>query len=86
VNRPGKFPPSHPACQYAAQQLREAGYYCEFDSGYGEWLIASGQAAALDRNIQKAMKSLLAKLQHRRLLQDWDNVRKILIQMEEIGS
>ncbi len=86
MNRPAKFGPSHPAAIYAATQLREAGFYCEFDPDYQEWLITNTKAAALDRNIAKAIKSLLAKLLHRGYKDEWAEVRKILLDMENIGS
>ncbi len=86
MNRPIRFGPAHPAAQYAAASLRVLGYRCEFDDGYQEWLISSPQAAALDRNIAKAIKSLLAKLLHRGHKDEWEEVRKILLDMESIGS
>lgn len=82
MNRPSKFPPSHPACQYAARQLREAGFHCEFDNGYMEWFIHNERAAALDRNITKAMSSLCAKLAHRKYFSEWEVVRRIMLAME----
>ncbi len=82
MNRPIKFGATHPVAQYAATKLRDLGYVCHFSNSYQEWLITGEHAAALDRNIAKAMKSLLAKLLHRGHKDEWAEVRKILLQME----
>lgn len=84
MNRPVKFDYSHPACQWAAERLREAGFVAEYNAGYQEWFVRSNKAAALDRNIHKVLRSLCAKLLHRKHMEEYEAVRKIMLGMDNL--